>query len=47
MKVKMESVYMDVIAGTIIFKEGKILMVKEAKKECYSKSSGNIQSGIS
>ena len=37
MKVKMESVYMDVIAGTIIFKEGKILMVKEAKKECYSK----------
>lgn len=28
---------MEIIAGTIIFKDGKILMVKEAKKECRSK----------
>lgn len=28
---------MEIIVGTIILKEGKILMVKEAKKECRSK----------
>ncbi len=28
---------MEIIAGSIIVKDNKILMVKEAKKECYSK----------
>ena len=28
---------MEIIAGTIILKENKILMVKEAKKECHGK----------
>lgn len=28
---------MDIIVGAIVFKENKILMVKETKKECYGK----------
>lgn len=39
---------MDLIAGTIILKNNKILMVKEAKKECYGKWSfpaGHIEKG--
>lgn len=39
---------MDLIAGTIILRNNKILMVKEAKKECYGKwsfSAGHIAKG--
>ncbi len=28
---------MEIIVGTVVLKENKILMVKEAKKECYKK----------
>ena len=28
---------MEVIVGTIILKDNKVLMVKETKKECYGK----------
>lgn len=28
---------MDIVVGAIVFKENKILMVKETKKECYGK----------
>ena len=40
--------HMEIIVGTIIIKDNKVLMVKEAKKECYSKWSfpaGHLEKG--
>ena len=34
---------MEIIVGSIIVKDNKILMVKEAKKQCYSKWSLKAQ----
>lgn len=39
---------MEVIAGTIILKDNKVLMVKETKKECYGKlafPAGHLEEG--
>lgn len=47
-KIKGEKIKMETIVGAIIIKENKILMVKEAKKKCYSKwafPAGHLEKG--